>query len=140
MADTTPSELLTQAADLVRDTAGKATPGPWQACEPWTSGVDYPATVQTVTTAGFPNTSVAGWAVHTEDGGFDGGLAPVNAKWIALLNPAVAPALEAILREQAELHRVMAERGDPLYAGESVLALAKALLGAPEEPKSGEET
>lgn len=135
-----PSQLLSRAADRVRELAAAATPGPWQACEPWIAGDEYPVYVQTVTTEGYPNSDVAGMAVESADDGTHGGVAIGDARWIATMSPAVAPYLEAILRRDAsdyELH-VAAWKSTPRKDGEvdrlveqqfgAALSLAHAIL------------
>lgn len=138
-----PSELLTRAADLIRDTAAAATPGPWE--------VDG------------PERDIR--AIHSEDGAgvVMGARDPVDeasvfntnadARWIALMSPAVAGPAERLLREAAE----SAARHVPVWQNSSVdgfdgpkrtdaevadlvehhygpaLALARAVLGEKEE-------
>lgn len=76
----TPSDLLTAAADRVRDLAAAAQRGPWIFDED-TDRVMVDDTVYSVT-------CYAG-ADHDD------------SQWIAALSPAVAPALEAVLRKAA---------------------------------------
>ncbi len=79
----TPSELLTAAADRIRDLAAAASTD-----EPWTYGGygDFGPYI-----AGLPS------APEFEDN--EQGRA--DLAWVAALSPAVAPALEAILRQAA---------------------------------------
>lgn len=76
----TPSELLSRAADLVRDTAEKATDGPWR------ERFDAPGRI-----AGPYGSVVCELRSPMADG-----------RWIALASPALAPHLELILRHVAE--------------------------------------
>lgn len=136
----TPSETLTRAADLIRDTAAAAEPGPWGSTSDdnvtW-FGRNDPETGQ-------PLTTIAG-LYH--------GKRAATGRWIALMSPAVAPAIESILREAAE----SAARHVPVWQDSSVdglpapkrtaaevselvehhygaaLALARAVLGEKEE-------
>lgn len=75
----TPGELLSRAADLIRDSAASAVPAPWESnvCDVWFQG---PYEAEMVADCGDART----------------------AKWVALLSPAVAPAIEAWLRDAAE--------------------------------------
>lgn len=114
----TPSELLTRAADLIRDTAAHF--------QPYVDNFD-------------------------DDGRFDGPAddwiyyqVDRNAsrdarRWIALLNPSIAPALEFWLRNAAEMVKPF-DQGytTSAYCAErGALAFAHVLLGlgTPEEAK-----
>lgn len=117
----TPASTLSRAADLIRDTAAAATPGPW--------AVDDPAYVETIYAE--DGTSVVA-------GGRWGGEASVfndsaDARWIALMSPAVAPAIEALLREYARCADELDYAVDRSPDGAAALALARAVLGEKEE-------
>lgn len=114
----TPSELLTAAADRVRDLAAQAQPGPWGS---WPSP-DMPGEV--VVHRRNPRTdrpdphrvaTVHGLLCAEED-----------ARWIAALSPAVAPYMERWLRRAARAW----PRPDRLGASDfDALHLAKLILG-----------
>lgn len=124
MTDSTPSELLTQAADLIRDTAAAVGD---EASRQWEQGSSR------FSPDGFSHTwpQDAIWDGHGCC--LTGGLADADARWIALLNPAVAPALEAWLRaaaKAAEDYEYWIVIPDWVRAAGD---LAQALLGTPEE-------
>lgn len=74
---TSPSEILVRAADLIRDTAGLAVAPPWsQSLNRVMAGQDEDCEVASATTTR-------------------------TAAWIALMSPAVAPALEAVFLSAA---------------------------------------
>lgn len=114
--DVAPSDLLSRAADLIRDVAASAFPGPWSNGERcvWAVGDVLDAVI--------------------DDGpeGNGGTIDEETARWIALLNPAVAPALERALRHEAGMIRTVCERGDPFYGPSPLLDLACAILGEEE--------
>lgn len=118
-----PSELLTRAADLIRDTAALAIAPPWSACG--RSVMDGPDEDHEVALT--PTTT--------------------TARWIALMSPAVARHLESILRRAAAdiVVYVPAWNSRPRPEGEvdrlierqfgGALGLARAVLGEKEEQK-----
>lgn len=143
-----PSAILTRAADLIRDRADAATPGPWSTVR----RVDGNGNLRQ---ADFTRPPVAeGCAPQTR------AVRPHETpdyEWIALMSPAVAPAIESILREAAEsaAHHVpiwqdssmdglpapkrtaaeVAELVEHHYG--PALALARAVLGEKEETTDG---
>jgi hypothetical protein len=130
---TSPSSILSRAADLIRDTAAAASPGVWSATD--------------LTDDGHPGV----WWVdcdHTDDEGrtmstiadCDRGGGP-DARWIALMSPAVAPMIEQLLRSAAATCDRAAREGwtaeemrehadDDMRAS---FALARAVLGEKED-------
>ena len=123
---TTPSELLSQAADLIRDAGAKATDGPWE--------IEYDYTGKT------PQAIFRMDPNHPEDPDYSIGLGamdlPADNRWVALVNPEIAGPIEAWLRyEAAEApHWTDDQLALPDCAGHvAARAFAKALLGTPEE-------
>ena len=102
---TSPSSILSRAADLIRDTAAAAGPDEWT----------------------FEAFAPAVW---------EG-----DARWIALMSPAVAPMIEAWLRQvqvraaRSEESAALLGWAEPIYREEvgPALALARAVLGEKEE-------
>jgi hypothetical protein len=89
----TPSELLTAAADRIRDWAEGATPGPWA------NGSDQ--TVVTILPTGLTRyLPPQRWGLKVASKVDD-----VDRAWITALSPAVAPHVEAWLRMAAEDYR-----------------------------------
>ena len=139
---TTPSELLTQAADLIRDAAAAATPGPWRQHDCHLLHGGHTASVL----SGKGNdTELRAWLPTFESYPWGEKRNVWNdARWIALLNPAVAAPLEAMLRGACGMWRVYENRGWSTTKVEAhvgaehraALALAKALLGTPEEEET----
>jgi len=84
----TPSELLTRAADLIRDRVVGTTPGPWGYED---SSMDLDGAVYQHPT-GEEVAFVRSTSINVQD---------ANGRWIALLNPSVAPAIESMLRDAA---------------------------------------
>lgn len=122
MSADTPSALLSRAADLIRDTAATATPGPWGSTTDSNADVTFfgrndPETGQALTT-------IAG-LYHGEHA--------ATGRWIALMSPAVAPAIEALLREYARCADELDYAVDRSPDGAAALALARAVLGEKEE-------
>lgn len=126
-----PAEELRAAATKLREMAAAATQGPWQACAPWSTGGEAPEEVQTVTTAGYPNFDVAGWAVDTDDVGFQGGVKPWDAAWIALMGPDKAALLADWLESSAKTTEAMLatwQRNPLELTDPHALALARSIL------------
>lgn len=104
MADTrTPSAILSAAADLIRDTAAAATPGPWETIGD-TGGLWREATPER--------------SLRTSPGYLGSMDAAENARWIALLSPDKAPLLETLLR----LAAVEEEHPSPLEYGSATIS------------------
>lgn len=119
-----PSDLLSRAADLIRDVAGNdLTPPPWHVRVTPSRENSDDDTVWVACQVG-STVAVVGEAYTS---------APQDAKWIALLNPAVAPALERALRHEAGMIRTICERGDPFYGPSPLLDLARVILGEEEQ-------
>lgn len=129
MAGESPSSILSRAAALIRDTAAKVTPAPWNA-----------GSVDEETGRFFGLYGDFGWTVHGPSGtaeleDTERGLA--DCRWIALMSPAVAPALERILRDAAKSFDVESKIFTPEGMAKKVterrfagpLALARAVLG-----------
>lgn len=95
----TPSDLLSAAADRVRDLAAAASPGPWQ-----DNGYGMLVAPE----------------VDWRERGYDvaAGCQDGNRGWIAALSPAVAPALEEWLRATAKAVFVWEELDRPFTAAE----------------------
>lgn len=122
----TPSELLVRAADLIRDTAAKTTKPRkvhfgWGYLEPDELGDASNGTV--VVSSGWGGVDVVAERVSWDD-----------ARWIALMSPAVADWMAAILQDRAEVI-VWAESWDQVadtperHLAEHVIAV----LGEKEE-------
>ena len=119
----TPSEVLVRAADLIRDTAAAATDAPWA-------------------TVAMRDHSFSVWSSNTSFEGEDEEVAnsPIepDARWIALMSPAVAGPIEQVFRamvpaaEQAEAIPRESARVYP-KGFHAVLALARAVLGEKED-------
>jgi len=118
----TPSETLTAAADLIRDRAAETTKGKWEI------GYDHSGRTASEIFRMDPE--------YPDDPDYSVGLGyfdnPADNTWAALLSPAVAPHLEAILRDGAYLV-AWSKSWDALIPGWPVGALARALLGETEE-------
>lgn len=139
----TPSGELREAAALLRSRAGKATPGPWTAGEPWQI-TGNPDPVQTVTAVGehHQHVDVAGYRVQTEDYGDDGGIDPGDAEWIAMMSPAVAEPLAAMFDHAADVADRM-DRHSPggqcredqyVHSVVCALAVSRSITKAQEAP------
>lgn len=91
---TTMARRLTDAADVLRVAADRATPGPWRrAADVGDLGKDEPGNF------------VANWDgeyLHRVANAGDGDRAAVDAVYIALTNPKVGRALAALLRAAAD--------------------------------------
>lgn len=97
----TPSELLTRAADLIRDAAAAATDGPWFTHDAHLNEGGHTATVLSGV---YPEGQLRAWLPTWSHEPWDETRNVWNdAKWIALLSPAVAPWLERMLRHRAEV-------------------------------------
>lgn len=126
-----PSAILSRAADLIRDTAAAADDGPWIVYRDGWCILSQPdrddrATWRTVCSEGFT---------------------PENGRWIALLSPAVAPAMADLLQQMTGMWRLYEDRPLPRReieqrvgsAAVAALALAeritgeRAVLGVQEE-------
>lgn len=123
----TPSELLSAAADRVRDLAAAATPGPW--AEPYYDD----------------NPGDEGWWVHNGREGMREHAVCVtfalnprdeaDTRWIAALSPAIAEPLEALFRAAADKAEWLTRRGKRVDAGWPPLALARVVVGLAGEDK-----
>ena len=105
-----PSDLLVAAADLIRDLAAKAKPGPWSLYD---RGVC--------------------WEIPELPEMHDGlsGFREVDARWIAALSPALAPMIEKWLRETAADVDAYGEYWiDAPGHVRNALAFAKTILGS----------
>jgi hypothetical protein len=110
----TPSEILNAAADRIRDLAAEATGGPWKhefGVTQEDGSVNYAVDV-----AGDKAIAGVGEAWSAAD-----------AVWVAALSPAVAPHLESILRERADVLRWAKSWDEVADCGE--MHLARAVLG-----------
>lgn len=125
----TPSEILQAAADRIRDLAAAVTPGPWETI---------------ASSGGIWREASAERAVRTSPGYLGGMNAAEDARWIAALSPAVAPALERLLRDAAKDWGLRApalveagltlEQNSRRFSG--ALALARALCPELAEEKT----
>jgi len=109
------AEMLTTAADRIRDLAAGTSAAPW--AEPYYD--DHPAEQGWWVLNGREgmrqHAVCSTFALNKQD--------EADARWIAALSPAVAPMIEAWLREAAEM---CGEWEDQMT--ESAIALAKVLL------------
>ncbi|MFB4306915.1 hypothetical protein [Actinomadura sp. GTD37] len=111
-----PAEELRAAATLLRETASKATPGPWTTRE-------VPDEPYAEVMAG---TEVA--VAHAVSEHLAGPGAAAEAEWIALMSPAVAEPLAASLEEAAQAAEFLSELADKsLINLTNALAVARAL-------------
>ena len=136
MAADSPSTILSRAADLIRDTAAAATPGPWSTVSRFDGNGN-------LRQADFTRPPVAeGCAPQTR------AVRPHEVsdyEWIALMSPAVAGPVSEMLRRAASDYVVFvaAWESRPRPEGEvarliedqfgGALALARAVLGEKEE-------
>lgn len=117
----TPAEELRAAAKKVRETASKATPGPWT----FTPDLYWDRGAITSTSPDVRGWDMLAMDVHSE-------LEHANARWSALASPALAEPLAARLEEAARQcdlneYRAPRHRFDPA----SDLAIARVLNGGP---------
>jgi hypothetical protein len=117
-----PSEVLTQAADLIRDQSAHLPVGPWR--------------VTVAAKAEWQDEELS-WDIHGRNP-FGGALASVDsgrgvAEWIALLNPSVAPHLEAWLRDEAEQYARLDHLNVDFNPEHPPMAFARSLLSQKEE-------
>jgi len=145
----TPSELLVAAADRIRDRAAAAAPGPWVAVESdhHTShddkydedGYFVESTSETVALGAYVASATGANIGQGCSDCMEGTIGKGNAEWIALLSPAVAPALERLLRDAAKdwdarariftAQSMQEEQNGRRFGG--TLALAQAILSEP---------
>lgn len=119
-----PSDLLLAAADHIRDLAAATTTGPWS--HQYGITQEDESVVYVVDAASSDAIGDVG-EVWTQ----------ANAQWIAALSPAVAPALEKVLREATGMWRMYESRGWPeeevrVHVGSAAVAaldLAIAVFG-----------
>lgn len=112
----TPSETLVAAADLIRDLATQANPGPWKWRDPG-GRIKYAlmADRQMVVPSAIPDVYPSA----------------ADARWIAALSPALAPMIEKWLRETAADVDAYGEYWiDAPGHVRNALAFAKTILGA----------
>lgn len=122
----TPSELLTGAADLIRDTAAKATPGPWFTHDTHLNRGGHAATVLSGT---YPEGQLRAWLPTWSHEPWDETRNAWNdARWIALLSPAVAPHLERWLTEVWKHVKVKGYRED-CWTCKPAVEFARVILG-----------
>lgn len=94
-----PSAILNRAADLIRDTAAAATPGPWFTHDTHLNAGGHTATVLSGV---YPEGQLRAWLPTWSHEPWDETRNVWNdARWIALMSPAVAPMIEAMLRAAA---------------------------------------
>lgn len=127
----TPSELLTAAADRVRDLAAAAMPGPWTAVltDHIREHIDDPEPTLALGAyvAGPENRKTGEGCSYC----MRGNISPGTAEWIAALSPAIAAPLEAILRDTAGYFEQFAHYWVtvPEHA-RNALDLARSILGS----------
>lgn len=115
-----PSAILSRAADLIRDTAAAdLTPGRWEVRVTPSDDEGEDDTVWVACDRG-STVAVVG-EVYTS--------APRDARWIALMSPAVAPMIASWLRYAAEMWDYPDQPGNDVRA----LDFARAVLGEKEE-------
>lgn len=126
----TPSAILSRAADLIRDTAAAATEGPWESDRQFSHANVVYAKRDLIDSVG-----VAGRRLDLPPV-FTGQIASrarsqfeADARWIALMSPAVAPAIEGWLRHAAEMWDYPDQPGNDEWA----LDFARAVLGEKED-------
>ncbi len=143
MSADTPSALLSRAADLIRDTAAAATPGPWFTHDTHLNPGGHTATVLSGT---YPEGQLRAWLPTWSHEPWDETRNVWNdARWIALMSPEVAGPVSEMLRRAASDYVVFvaAWESRPRPEGEvarlieeqfgGALALARAVLGEKEE-------
>lgn len=132
MADS-PSAILSRAADLIRDTAAAATEGPWRQHDGWWPGTL--GVVASVLSGEGSDTSLrALLPTYEEKPATTARNVWNDARWIALMSPAVAPMIEKWLRDTAAYFDEFADYWVTIpEQARDALALARAVLGAKEE-------
>jgi hypothetical protein len=134
----TPSDLLSAAADRVRDLAAQATPGPWRQHDGWWPGTL--GVVASVLSGEDNDTQVRALLPTFEDEpNSDARNVRADAAWVAAMSPEVAPHLEAWLRHAAVMFEVSKRRAETwhrvneeAYVSDSdheALAFARVILG-----------
>lgn len=128
----TPSARLRAAAEVLRERAGAATPGPWRAHDTWLNEGGYAGAVLHTPPGG---QALLAWvpSFTADPGGYRQQV--VDAQWIALMSPAIAEPM-------AHMFECCADRWDALDRehrrggiadhrpsfGRDMLAIADALL------------
>lgn len=129
MPESTPSELLSQAADLIRDAGADAQPGPWALWPSPTMPGEY--------VVHHLRDRLAGPDPHRVATTHGLNCAEADGRWIALLNPAVAESLEAWLRHEATHIKGLRTWGAAfaLPSTRHAMAFARAVLGLEDTPE-----
>ncbi|MFB6665893.1 hypothetical protein ACFUJX_19745 [Streptomyces rubiginosohelvolus] len=130
MTEISPAEQLRAAAELLREAAGHATPGPWRTHDTHLGGVgghtatvltDRPNTNDTELIAWLPTMSHEPWDEARN--------AWRNAGWVALMHPGVGLAVAALLADYADDWHSCPEDHPGTKLDEYALALARQVLG-----------
>jgi hypothetical protein len=122
-----PAEMLTAAADRVRDLAAAATPGPWFTHDTHLNAGGHTATVLSGT---YPEGQLRAWLPTWSHEPWDETRNVWNdARWIAALSPAVAPAIIGLLVSSSEHIPVCGAPARPCRFCAPALALANRILG-----------
>lgn len=144
-----PSGILSRAADLIRDTAAAASPGPWTV-EPSDYEWDVSDEVRgdwlhgrvKLSADTTPRKPTSCW-IKTQDQGIgyayesshEGSIDLNDGAWIALLNPAVAPALEAWLRNSAREYAKLEHLAVAINPEDPPMYFALRVLGLENTPE-----
>jgi hypothetical protein len=111
----TPAEELRAAATTLRETAAKATEGPWKASPVWSPRSHCRSAVYSYAhRTGTAESIVVASGLKDRAGGI---AEPGNAVWIALAHPGLAEPLAAWLESAALLART--HKTDPAYEAEN---------------------
>jgi hypothetical protein len=113
----TPAAQLRAAAKLMRERAGKATPGPWKHMCLGSEGCTTIRDSGTIRERGRGRVAMHGWKDWQAD--------HADAEFVAMMSPPVALLLADLLEDEARL-----EFG---AMPDTPLLLARAILGVPEE-------
>lgn len=102
-SDRSPVELLSAAADRVRDLSAAATEGPWEVDRQYSHANVVYAKHDLIDSVGVAGRRMDLTPVFTgQIASRDRSRFEADARWIAALSPAVAPHIERILRESGE--------------------------------------
>ncbi|MEV8404201.1 hypothetical protein [Streptomyces niveus] len=125
---TSPADELRTAAELLREAAGNATPGPWRPHDTWLDHGGHTATVLT-DRPDLNATELVAWLPTMSSNPWDETRnAWRNAGWMALMDPGVGLALADWLDAEAA-HRNAVDVGQPMPGREHALAVARQING-----------
>jgi len=136
----TPAEELRAFAKLLRDTAAKATTGPWDVADGTTVGIgiethsrghySYDLIVAEVTEQGERENDV--WARGPRGESLKPGTPEADAAWIALASPALGEPLAVLIDDLADFAGEVTTEPPAGHIVGSALAVARALNGTTE--------